>query len=136
MAKEDLHLTQARHNKKVAKYLLKNNCIFPDWAIICAFYVALHCFEARLYARENEHTESLAQRNTRSLSPHAFRNNFILRNHRVIYKDWKDLYDECKIARYLSINISKPAYEYFSKSNAEELIKKMDIVRHHFGYQF
>ena len=133
MAEKNLHIIQARHNKRAAKYLLKNNCTFPDWAIICAFYAALHCFEACLYERENDHSESLARRE--GLSPHVFRNEFIHDRHILIFQKWKSLYNECRVARYL-IDLEIPAYEFYSKNHAEELIRKMDEVRYYFGYQF
>jgi len=133
MAEKDLHLTQARHNKKAAKHLLENNCTFPDWVVTCAFYSALHCFEAHLYERKNDHSESLARQS--SISPHVFRKEFIHKNHRVIFRDWTDLFHECSIARYL-VDLSKPAYKYFSKNDAEKLIYKLDKIRHHFGYRF
>jgi len=132
MAETDIHLTQARHNKKLAKYLLKNNYIFPDWVVTCAFYVAIHCFEAHLYERRNNHSESLAPPGQ---SCHFFRKEFIRRNHEIIFIDWRDLYVECGIARYLT-DLEIPAYEYFSKDSAEELMKKMEKIRHHFGYRF
>lgn len=131
MPEESLHISQAKHNKETAKNILKNNYPFHDWAITCSFYAALHFFEANLYRSCATHSEQEAA--YYNITPHTYRNNFIMRNHSLIYSKWKELYSASLIARYLT-DISKPAFKYFSINDASELLKKMELIRHHFGY--
>ena len=43
-----IHIQQARHNEAL-KELVSSGYRYKDWAVIAAFYAALHYFEARLH---------------------------------------------------------------------------------------
>jgi len=132
MANENLHLSQAYHNIKLAKHILDNNCIFPDWAITSFFYAAIHFFEAQFYKRSSKHGEEEAQKGD-GPSAHAYRRHIIHNNHKLIYKEWAELNTASNQARYL-IGLDKPAYDYFSEQNVKEFEKKIGTIRHYFGY--
>ena len=49
MSSRSIHIQQAKHNEALAKELVSSGYRYKDWAVIAAFYAALHYFEARLH---------------------------------------------------------------------------------------
>src|SRR2546428_4691471 len=57
MAAASVHLSQAEHNREVARHLL-DTPPRHDWAITAAFYSAIHYFESWLFDQPEAHTET------------------------------------------------------------------------------
>lgn len=70
MPSRDIHYDQAIHNSELAKELINQEpLIYKDWALIIAFYAALHLVEA-VMADDNVHSD-------KEKSPHSFRRNWV-----------------------------------------------------------
>jgi hypothetical protein len=107
------HELQARHNENLATQLL-NAAQFNDWVCTTSFYSALHFFEAYLAAHPGQcthplshstivHTENSVPRDytgKQMYSVHTWRELLIKRNFPRAFKDYRNLIESSKMARY------------------------------------
>ncbi|MDD5427866.1 MAG: hypothetical protein PHI58_01340 [Candidatus Omnitrophica bacterium] len=134
MANFTTHISQARHNEKLAQFLLDKP--FFDWSITISFYAAIHFFEARLYADAsditNKHSESsmpLEPNGDSKYSAHSWRARQIQDHYpREAWRSFRSLKEASETARYLShIDIKTavprfeiaPSFNIFNVNNAK-----------------
>lgn len=136
MADRHVHLSQAEHNKKLARKLV-NEPPYHDWGITASFYSAIHYFECWLYDKSEKHTETsipVGRDGKFNMSPHAWREKLI-HNHlsEEAFKKFRKLRDASETARYLTlcrIGSSKSpqwldglASDYFPPGEAKKLVE-------------
>lgn len=90
------HVAKARHNESFIGQLGQPPAQFPDWAVIGAFYAALHYVDAYLSLR-NIHPPTHHQR-----SGYVAR----MRDLRGVYPDYRTLEDTSRDARYTNNPVS------------------------------
>ena len=93
MPTEAEHLTQARHNMDILNSFCSGTVpypttAYPDWAVTLAFYTVVHLVEARL-AQYGIHSTN-----------HLQRNNEIQRRFRPIWRNYNQLQNNSRRARY------------------------------------
>ncbi len=105
--------------------------------ITAAFYSAIHYFEGWLFKKPEKHTETsipLDESGKLKYSPHAWREKMVEKIGKDIFKSFRKLRDASETARYLSLSrigakrkpvwLKIPASEFFTREEAEKLIKK------------
>jgi hypothetical protein len=92
-----MHLDQANHNRSLAVKLANESPVqYKDWAVIIAFYSAVHYFEAYLTTTPYEHSDAME-------NPHAFRCSEVeLVYSKQAAKAYKKLYHASRMLRYLT----------------------------------
>jgi hypothetical protein len=136
MAKPEVHAAQAEHNRTVARSLLEPPR--HDWAITVGFYCAIHSFEAFLYLKPQQHTETSIPvgSNGPQMSPHAWRDTLV---QQYLPKDLARTYRKLRTAsqtsRYLSdptggAALGVPAHSHFTLAAARSLIE-LELERLH-----
>lgn len=92
---DSAHIMKAEHDKCLAEALLAEGK-FPDWAITCSFYLALHCVDA--YAHRQGITFVLKQGD--KLGIHGKRERFVKDKLNNYFFKYKWLHDRSNQARY------------------------------------
>ena len=96
------HLSQAKHNECLCKYLAEDPSLdYKDWLITAAFYSALHYIEANLYADPStpRHVDTSCPP---GYSKHDWRLRLVAENYSLeCYKSYKKLFDASMAVRYL-----------------------------------
>lgn len=87
MAAEESHLRKADHNLRFLN-LFRTNDAFCDWAVVVAFYRALHIVEG-LFATNDLHSDS-----------HTSRNDALKRRFPDVWREYHPLYNQARYARY------------------------------------
>lgn len=137
MADRQVHLSQAEHNKELAKKLI-NDPPYHDWGITASFYSAIHYFECWLYDKDEKHTETsipVGRDGKFKMSPHAWRENLIGRFlSEEAFKKFRKLRDASETARYLTLCrigsekdsqwLDGLASEYFPPEEAKKLVER------------
>jgi len=115
LAGKEVHVVQANHNLELAEELVARNPLkFKDWAIIAAFYSAVHFIEA-FRANLGSHSRN-----------HEDRLKFVRDNaERKIEFKFKRLYQNSRSLRYL-LNHGKnsPKGDWFKDNTVKERVKK------------
>jgi hypothetical protein len=104
------HREQAEHNKALLTFFVRQNAEerFSDWYVTVAFYAALHCFEAMLFARKPvvpaggaavEHSGDLRDAYG-TYSEHRLRSLVMCSDFQQIYTPYSLLYRMSRTARY------------------------------------
>ena len=135
MADQNIHLKQAEHNQKVAKKLAKDNV--RDWSVTCAFYAALHYFEASFIGNSKVgHTE--AKYNSLSLSMpdaikgkslHSFRDLLVSQSFPKVRAKFVHLRNMSEAARYLEKSNNKCGYDFISEENAKKALQDLEEIK-------
>ncbi len=95
MADSPIHFEQADHNETLAWDLATQNPVkYKDWAVIIAFYSAIHYIEAFL-SKEGIHTEDYEK-------PHIYRKNLVKQKLKIISIEYVELYHMSMTLRYLT----------------------------------
>lgn len=96
MATREAHIDQAKHNRNFAKQLLQVAPEFRDWAVIAAFYAAVHYVEACFYeVPAIKHSDHRA-------NPHNFRKVELAKcSSKELYLHYNLLFEAAHKARYL-----------------------------------
>lgn len=72
MPSRALHLDQARRNLDTIDHLLTKDAAGPrQWAVVAAFYCALHCVEAHFANHNQHHFNHTERRGTMANGPNA-----------------------------------------------------------------
>lgn len=116
MATYNEHITQAKHNEEIAKFLCFPKVSSVGWVIIISFYAALQYLEAAFYNTTIGHSENHSKSNK---SPHLVRQDLIQLDIRTkyIYDDYIELRRASETFRYLKSDIS-----YFKNESAIKLL--------------
>ncbi len=113
MASRTLHVRQAKHNELLINHLDINKTIFHDWVVTITFYAALHYIEAD-FAQKSHIGHSTS---------HRERNRLVQREYNLqIYRSYRELYNNSRIARYLWNPVSRTVrqgYKYFSRQDIQ-----------------
>lgn len=139
MADLTIHDSQAKHNESIAQRLKSDTGCY-DWAVISAFYSALHFFEEYLFFIEGKHSENSVPKITETYkdgstkthdkySVHAWRVEQIRRKAATnAYIAYGKLKTNSENVRYLEgYNWSPspiPSQQYISQS---DVIKMIDV---------
>ena len=136
MSSRSVHIRQARHNAALARELVRAGYRSRDWAIIAAFYAAVHYFEARLHDEPPfthpavsvpiRHTETSLppRRAAGSYSPHHWRQELLANNCTEATVDaYRQLRSLSEAARYHSrIRVRTTAHDYFSNAAVDRCL--------------
>ena len=136
MSSRSVHIQQARHNEGLAKELVRAGYRARDWAIIAAFYAAVHYFEARLHDEPPfthpavsvpiRHTETSRPPRSadRGYSPHHWRQELLANNCAEATADaYRQLRSLSEAARYHSrIRVRTTAHDYFSNAAVDRCL--------------
>ena len=146
MSSRAAHLRQARHNEGLAKEFVRSGYRYRDWAVVAAFYAALHYFEARLHDEPPFthhlvgirifHTEDVtSDPDTRGIySPHRWRHELLESNCAAATAEayWR-LRAASESARYhtrSSREIRTTAHDYFSNAAVDRCLDDfLEIVK-------
>ena len=93
MATAAAHTQQANHNQLFLDSI--DPAIFPDWIVTAAFYKAVHIVEALLV------------RKGRGTIAHHQWNGILKRMFATVWKEYRPLYNQSRIARYWCIAIAQ-----------------------------
>lgn len=116
MAECEIHLIQADHNRDCARMLTANPpAAYRDWAVIAAFYAALHYLEALLTTTEEKH----------SLGSHADRVKLAGTYLGSAYFTYWNLYQTSRDLRYLEKNNSadKVCGKWLPKTEVRTMVR-------------
>ena len=94
MATAAAHTQQATHNQEFLDSVDATR--FPDWVVTVAFYKAVHL------------VEGLLVRKGRGTSNHGQRNSVLRRQFPGVWREYRPLYNQSRVARYWCVPI-KPA---------------------------
>jgi hypothetical protein len=94
--KHDEHKQKANHDKDLAE-LLCNQATFPDWAVICSFYSALHSVDAYAHKRG---VLSFEPAPAEKQSAHQKRLRYIDYSLKEFFGFYEILYNHCRQCRY------------------------------------
>lgn len=86
------HLIQAEHNKSLADKLIESKpIVFKDWAVVVAFYSAVHFIEGYRDKKLKQHSRD-----------HLERRDYVVRNFANSFtKSYIKLYELSRMLRYL-----------------------------------
>jgi hypothetical protein len=108
MPSRALHLDQARRNLDAIEHLLTKDAAGPrQWAVVAAFYCALHCVEAHFAATNQHHHSHADRRHTMANGPTSPPVN--------VYTAYGILENQAYQARYDMLQ--------FSRAEVDQLIK-------------
>jgi hypothetical protein len=87
------HQAKIQHNQNFLKQFVTQNNVtmFPDWAIVVIFYIAVHYIELYMWTYQKKNLTSHNQRNQALIND----NNLF-----PMYQDYSRLYDLSRDARY------------------------------------
>ena len=112
MPATDDHWEQANHNRALAHELIQNPMKYKDWAIVVAFYAAVHYIEAFRSDLDGSHSED-----------HHQRAKFVKRktNNWAVRTAYENLYQASRFLRYLEYKgMTKPPYgQWLPESDAK-----------------
>lgn len=150
MSSRSAHIRQARHNEALARELVSNGYRYRDWAIIAAFYAAVHYFEARLHdtpafthpeagapVRHTEESLPPAPAGVGRRSPHQWREQLLARNcDRVTWNSYRELRLASEKARYhTNITVMTTAHDYFTRQQVDWTVSTLlERVKVGLGY--
>lgn len=144
MSSRSVHIQQARHNAALARELVSNGYRCRDWAIIAAFYAAVHYFEARLHDAPPfthpavsvpiRHTETSRPRRSAAgnYSPHHWRQELLENNCAETTVDaYRQLRSLSEAARYHArIRVRTTAHDYFSNAAVDRCLDEfLEMVK-------
>lgn len=144
MSSRAVHLRQARHNEGLAKEFIRSGYRYRDWAVIAAFYAALHYFEARLHDEPPFthpavsvpilHTDTSLPSTAAGgrYSPHRWREILITQNcSRATRNAYRELRAASEKARYhTDILVESTAHDYFTPPEVARLVSsQLEIVK-------
>ncbi len=121
---------QARVNEETAKLAHKD---FPEWAIIMYFYAALHWIND--YAYRNNQLSVLDKSD--GISQHTSRKKYVKeiaykKGCQDIYENYKFLFDESMLARYLENNdeeLDSTSRDFFSNVDIKKYSDALFIIK-------
>lgn len=136
MSSRAAHIRQARHNAALARELIDSGYRYRDWAVVAAFYAAVHYFEARLHDEPPfihpaaiapiRHTETSIPTAAGSgrYSPHRWRETLIAHNcSRATRNAYRELRAASEKARYhTDILVDTTAHDYFTPQEVDRLV--------------
>lgn len=133
MASKTIHVSQARHNQKLAKRLLTSE--YYDWACTSAFYSALHYVEAKFFEiPEVVHSDkaykkhkNLMKEEDINLGVHSFRVMLLGNRFPKLRTSYRQLMEVSFQVRYLE-NHDKVACDFISIETAKNLVNK-DLIK-------
>lgn len=136
MALFSVHLSQAKHNEKVANHLAGSPEMY-DWGITAAFYSAIHYLEAKFFSITGIiHTETNIPRcrdGELQYTAHSWRQQLVRSQlSKSVYKAFRKLRENSETARYLSYAqigpgwapLDVPATRYFAQKDAQNMLHK------------
>ena len=115
MASRRLHVRQAKHNERLIDHLDINKTTFHDWIVTITFYAALHYIEVDFAQKPHiGHSTSHRERSRRVQREYNLQ----------IYRSYRELYNNSRIARYLWNPVTRTdvqqGYKYFSRQNIQD----------------
>lgn len=141
MSSRAAHIRQARHNAALAQELIRGGYRYRDWAVVAAFYAAVHYFEARLHdappfthpaaGSPIRHTETSLPVAGR-YSPHRWREMLLDHNcPRAVLEAYRELRVASEKARYhADILVESTAHDYFTPPEVDRLVAtRLEIVK-------
>ena len=115
MPRKDEHLDQAKHNESFANEVATALSTYADWAIVAAFYSAIHYLEAR-FAFLGFHSDR-----------HETRDRYVHTHCRNLWKPYRQLKDDATEARY---NCQRYTVEEFRRDCLPALDRiRTDVLR-------
>ena len=149
MSSRSIHIQQARHNEALVKELVSSGYRYKDWAVIAAFYAALHYFEARLHdeppfshPRLNGRVFHTADINSQAASQvrysvHRWRSELLESNcARDTWQAYGNLRDASETAKYHSSGgIRSTAHNFFTQGEVDRLVSNcLETVKAGLGF--
>jgi hypothetical protein len=86
------HTRQANHNQDFLNSI--DAARFPDWVVTAAFYKAVHVVEGLLVRKGS------------GSGNHTHRNQALKRRFATVWKEYRPLYNQSRVARYWCVPIS------------------------------
>lgn len=136
MALFSVHISQAKHNERVANHLAGSPEMY-DWGITAAFYSAIHYLEAKFFSLPQiVHTETSIPRypdGELQYTGHTWRQRLVRRHlPPAVYKAFRKLRENSETARYLSggqigpnwAPLDVPATQFFRQKDAQNMLRR------------
>ena len=136
MADQNIHLQQAEHNHNIAKKLAKDKV--KDWSVTCAFYSALHYFEAAFIAADPKAGHTEVKYNDLALnmpdylkgkSLHAFRDLLINKAFPKVRSQFAQLRYMSESARYLEKSKNKCGFDFITEETAKKALQDLNEIK-------
>ena len=138
MSSRSAHINQARHNEALARELVNGGYRYRDWAVIAAFYAAIHYFEARLHNQPSfthpnagmpiVHTDDSIPPNLRGgrPSPHVWREELLRHNctpgTRRAYQRLRFASETARYHRLDTGEIQSTAHDHFTNREVDRYL--------------
>lgn len=118
LAEHVLHWAQGEHNNTFAAELVSEEQVkFKDWAIIAAFYAAVHYVEAARDKKFHQHSYD-----------HGMRSEFVSQNFaKNVEAAYRKLYQQSLLLRYLSYESKKaqtPGGDFYDDETVKKFVNR------------
>jgi hypothetical protein len=119
MPRDDQHRTKAERNEKFAESLDSKDAVQESWAVVAAFYSALHYAEQFFIVVDGYACGDHPERNER------FKADIRIR---MAYDSYKYLYSLSRTARYRVDPLPASAYEKLAKPHLAAVKRQIDFA--------
>jgi hypothetical protein len=119
MPRDDQHRAKAERNEQFAEFLDSKNAVHESWAVVAAFYSALHYAEQFFVATGGSPCRDHEERNAR------FKSDIRIR---MAYDSFKYLYSLSRTARYRCDPLPPSAYENLAKPRLAAVKRQIDFA--------
>ncbi|HEY1218782.1 MAG: hypothetical protein ABSE42_06635 [Bryobacteraceae bacterium] len=119
MPREDQHRAKAERNEQFADQLDLSDVVQENWAVVAAFYAALHYTEQFFVAADGTSCYGHEERNNR------FKSDFRIR---AAYPSFEFLYSLSKKARYHCDPLPLSVYQKQAKPRLAAVKRQMDFA--------
>jgi hypothetical protein len=122
---DQVHFRQGEHNEGLAR-TLAGDATFADWAIVAAFYAALHYIDAQLISNLGIDPER-GPGPGHNVSVHKHRQDLVRQHYPRAFVPYRNLRLQSEQVRYLT-GLSDVSTEYFGRPQAEDAVEQ-DLLK-------